>query len=212
MTRSLAALDVLSLSPIMPVVVLEDAALAGPLARALLAGGLKTLEIALRTPASIDAIRVAVAEAPDLVVGAGTVLNEADLNLAIAAGARYALSPGATPSLLQAALRAPIPLVPGVASASEIMIGHEHGYTCFKFFPAESLGGPAALKQLGAPLANARFCPTGGIGPDAVANYLALENVMCVGGSWVAPADKIKARDWTAIEALARQAASFARR
>lgn len=210
MTKTLEAHEVLALSPVMPVVVLEDAALAGPLARALLAGGLRTLEIALRTPASLDAIRVASAEAPDLVVGAGTVLNEADLNAAIAAGARYALSPGATPSLLQAALRAPIPLVPGVASASEIMLGHELGYSSFKFFPAESLGGPAALKQLGAPLANARFCPTGGIGPEAVAKYLALENVMCVGGSWVAPADKIRARDWAGITALARQAAGFA--
>lgn len=195
----------------MPVVTLEDASLAGPLARALLAGGIKTLEIALRTPAALEAIRIAAAEAPELVVGAGTVLNEADLNAAIKAGARYALSPGATPHLLQAARAAPIPLAPGVASASEIMLGQEHGYTCFKFFPAETLGGPAALKQLGAPLAAARFCPTGGIGPEKIAAYLALPNVLCVGGSWVAPPEKVRARDWAGIEALARQAAAFNR-
>jgi 2-dehydro-3-deoxyphosphogluconate aldolase/(4S)-4-hydroxy-2-oxoglutarate aldolase len=212
MTRSLEAEDVFALSPVMPVVTLEDAALAGPLARALLAGGIKTLEVALRTPAALEAIRVATAEAPELVVGAGTVLNEADLEAAIKAGARYALSPGATASLLRAGRDAPIPLAPGIATASEIMLGLEHGYTGFKFFPAATLGGPEALKQLGAPLAKARFCPTGGIGPDAVSKYLALPNVLCVGGSWVAPADKIAARDWVAIEKLARQAASFARR
>ena len=211
MTRMLEALDVFALSPVMPVVTLEDAALAGPLARALLAGGIRTLEIALRTPASLEAIRVAVAEAPDLVVGAGTVLNEADLAAAIAAGARYALSPGATIPLLKAGLTSPIPLVPGVATASEIMQGFEQGYSAFKFFPAATMGGVDALKQLGAPLPKARFCPTGGIGADAVAKYLALPNVVCVGGSWVAPEAKIVARDWAAIEANARQAASFAR-
>lgn len=211
MTRTLEALDVFALSPVMPVVTLEDAALAAPLAKALLAGGIKTLEIALRTPASLEAIRVAAAEAPDLVVGAGTVLNEADLAAAIAAGARYALSPGATPALLKAGAGSPIPLVPGVATASEIMLGFEHGYSAFKFFPAATMGGADALKQLGPPLAKARFCPTGGIGADAVAKYLALPNVVCVGGSWVAPADKIAARDWGAIEANARRAASFAR-
>ncbi|GAM97061.1 4-hydroxy-2-oxoglutarate aldolase [alpha proteobacterium U9-1i] len=211
MMRALEAKDVFALSPVMPVVTLENAASAGPLARALLAGGIKTLEIALRTPASLDAIRVAAAEAPELVVGAGTVLTEADLEAAIEAGARYALSPGATPALLRAGRGAPIPLAPGIATASEIMLGYEHGYTCFKFFPAEALGGPSALKQLGAPLASARFCPTGGIGPEAVSKYLALPNVVCVGGSWVAPADKIAAGDWAAIESLARKAASFAR-
>lgn len=211
MTRSLEALDVFALSPVMPVVTLEDAALAGPLAKALLAGGIKTLEIALRTPASLEAIRVATAEAPDLVVGAGTVLSEADLTAAIKAGARYALSPGATPTLLRAGRDAPIPLVPGVATASEIMIGFEHGYSAFKFFPAATMGGVDALKQLGAPLAKARFCPTGGIGADDVARYLALKNVVCVGGSWVAPEGKIASGDWAAIEANARRAASFAR-
>ena len=211
MISSLQADEVLRLSPVMAVVTLEDAALAAPLARALVRGGLKTLEIALRTPAALEAIRVAAAAAPELAVGAGTVLNEADLTAAIKAGARYALSPGATPALLQAALRAPIPLIPGVATASEIMAGLEHGYDCFKFFPAAQLGGTGALKALGAPLARARFCPTGGIGADAVAAYLALANVLCVGGSWVAPADKIKAGDWAGIETLARQAAGFAK-
>lgn len=209
MSRKLNPEDVLSLTPVLPVAALEDAESAAPLARALLAGGVGSLEITLRTPAALDAIRTAFAAAPDLVVGAGTVLSEEDLHAAAEAGARYALSPGATPKLLKAARRGPIPLIPGVASASEIMRGLELGYTCFKFFPAEQLGGVAALKALGAPLPAARFCPTGGIGPDKTAAYLALPNVLCVGGSWMAPADKIKAGDWAGIEALARQAAAM---
>ena len=209
MPRKLDAEDVLALTPVLPVAVLEDAGSAGPLARALLAGGIGSIEITLRTQAALDAIRAAVQAAPELVVGAGTVLTEEDLHAAAEAGARYALSPGATPKLLKAALRGPIPLIPGCASASEIMRGLELGYTCFKFFPAEQLGGIAALKALGAPLPRARFCPTGGIGPDKAAAYLALPNVLCVGGSWVAPAEMIKAGDWAGIEANARRAAGL---
>lgn len=209
MPEKLRAEDALRLTPVLPVAVLGDANTAGPLARALLAGGVRSIEIALRTRAALDAIRVAAQAAPELVVGAGTVLSAADLDAAAAAGARYALSPGATPELLRAGLRGPIPLIPGVASASEIMLGLELGYACFKFFPAEQLGGVAALKALGAPLAAARFCPTGGIGPEKARAYLALGNVLCVGGSWVAPADKIAAGDWAGIEALARQAAAM---
>ncbi len=206
---SLTPDQALALAPVLPVVVLDDANDAAPLARALIAGGIRTLEITLRTPAALDAIRAAAAAAPELIVGAGTVLTEDDIVAAADAGARYALSPGATPALLRAGRDAPIPLIPGVATASEVMQGLALGYRCFKFFPAEQLGGPAALKALAAPLPTARFCPTGGIGPDQVASYLALENVLCVGGSWVAPSDKIKAKDWPAIEALARKAASF---
>ncbi len=209
MPRLLIPEEVLALSPVMPVVVLEDAEAAAPLARALLAGGLKTIEITLRTPAALDAIREAARAAPELIVGAGTVLGEDDLAAAAEAGARYALSPGATPALLRAGRDAPIPLIPGAATASEIMTGLALGYRCFKFFPAENLGGPAALKALGAPLLAARFCPAGGIGPDKIAAYLALDNVLCVGGSWIAPADKIKAGDWDGIEVLARQAAGL---
>lgn len=209
MPEKLHAEDALGLTPVLPVAVLADANAAGPLARALFAGGVRSIEIALRTPAALDAIRVAAQAAPELVVGAGTVLCAADLEAAAAAGARYALSPGATPELLRAGLRGPIPLIPGVASASEIMLGLELGYACFKFFPAEQLGGVAALKAIGAPLVAARFCPTGGIGPEKARAYLALGNVLCVGGSWVAPADKIAAGDWAGIEALARQAAAM---
>jgi 2-dehydro-3-deoxyphosphogluconate aldolase/(4S)-4-hydroxy-2-oxoglutarate aldolase len=201
--------DVLALSPVLPVIVIEDAAWAAPLARALVAGGVRTAEITLRTSAAFEAIRTIAREAPDLVVGAGTVLNETDLLNAAAAGARYAISPGATPALLNVGASGPIPLIPGIATASELMTGLEHGYSCFKFFPAERLGGAAALKDLGAPLPTARFCPTGGIAAEKVADYLALKNVMCVGGSWVTPSDKMRAGDWAAIEALARKAASF---
>jgi 2-dehydro-3-deoxyphosphogluconate aldolase/(4S)-4-hydroxy-2-oxoglutarate aldolase len=201
--------DVLALSPVLPVIVIEDAAWAKPLARALVAGGVKTAEVTLRTPAALDAIRAMVREAPELVVGAGTVLNEADLLNAASAGARYALSPGATPALLKTGAHGPIPFIPGISTASELMLGLEHGYSCFKFFPAERLGGAAALKDLGAPLPAARFCPTGGISAEKVTDYLALKNVMCVGGSWVTPADKMREGDWAGIEALARKAASF---
>lgn len=206
---SLTPDQVLRLTPVMPVATLDDPTLAAPLAQALVAGGVRTIEITLRTPAALDAIREAAKAAPSLAVGAGTVLYEADLAAAAEAGACYALSPGATPALLRAGRMSPIPLIPGVATASELMLGLEHGYTHFKFFPAETLGGVDALKQIGAPLPLARFCPTGGIGADKAASYLALPNVLCVGGSWVAPADRIKAGDWSAIEALARRAAAL---
>lgn len=205
----LTAEAALSLTPVLPVAVLADAAAAAPLARALLAGGVRSIEITLRTPAALEAMRVAAKAAPGLVIGAGTVLSEQDLHAAAEAGAAYALSPGATPELLRAARNGPIPLVPGIATASELMLGLELGYTCFKFFPAEQLGGIAGLKALGAPLPGARFCPTGGIGRDQARAYLALGNVLCVGGSWVAPAQMIAAGDWAGIEALARQAAAL---
>lgn len=201
--------EALSLTPVLPVAVLEDAEKAAPLARALLAGGVRSIEIALRTESALDAIRLVCEAVPNLIVGAGTVLTEEDLHAAAEAGARYALSPGATPKLLKAGLRGPIPLIPGVATASEIMRGMALGYTHFKFFPAEQLGGVAALKALTAPLANARFCPTGGIDADKARAYLALDSVLCVGGSWVAPAAMIAAGDWNGIEMLARKAAGL---
>jgi 2-dehydro-3-deoxyphosphogluconate aldolase / (4S)-4-hydroxy-2-oxoglutarate aldolase len=211
MAKKLNPEDVLRLSPVMPVVVIDDAAHAEPLARALLAGGISTIEVTLRTPAALDAIKAIAKSTPEMIVGAGTVLSEKDLDAAIDAGARYALAPGASKKLLKAARKADIPFIPGVATSSEIMEGLDLGYHCFKFFPAENLGGAAALKAIGAPLPAARFCPTGGIGADKVVNYLALENVLCVGGSWIAPADKLKAQDWAAIETLAKQATSFRR-
>lgn len=203
---SLSAKDALTLSPVIPVVTIDDAANAAPLARALLAGGIRTIEITLRTPAALSAIEAIVREVPDMIVGAGTVLTEEDLDAVIAAGARYALSPGGTAKLMKAAAKKRFPFVPGVATASEIMRGLVHGYTCFKFFPAEQMGGVATLKALGPPLAAARFCPTGSITPEKAPAYLALGNVLCVGGSWIAPREKIAARDWSAIEATARAA------
>jgi 2-dehydro-3-deoxyphosphogluconate aldolase/(4S)-4-hydroxy-2-oxoglutarate aldolase len=203
--------EVLALAPVMPVVVINDAAHAVPMARALIAGGVRAIEITLRTEAALDAIRAIAADVPEAVVGAGTVLTPNELTAATQAGARFALSPGATPHLLAAGRKSAIPFIPGVATAGEIMVGYEHGYTCFKFFPAEQMGGIATLKGLGSALSAARFCPTGGIGPDMVAKYLALPNVICVGGSWVTPADKMAARDWDAITALARQAAGYAK-
>lgn len=211
MSKKLEAEEVLALSPVMPVVVLDDAACAEPLARVLLASGIRTIEITLRTPAALDAIRAVAKAAPEMIVGAGTVLSIDDLEAAIEAGARYALSPGGTPKLLKAARNASIPFIPGVATSSEIMRGLDLGYRCFKFFPAEQMGGVAALKALAGPLPNALFCPTGGVTPEKAASYLALANVRCVGGSWIAPADKIKAGDWAGIETLAKQAASFKR-
>jgi len=209
MSEPLLPEDVLRLSPVMPVVVIDDAANAVPLARALLAGGIKTIEITLRTPAALDAIRAIAQDAPQMIVGAGTVLTADDLTAAIEAGAKYALSPGGTPKLMKAARKAAIPFIPGIATSSEIQRGLERGYRCFKFFPAEQLGGPSALKALAGPFPGVRFCPTGSITREKAPLYLGLDNVLCVGGSWIAPADKIKAGDWAAIEATARQAATL---
>lgn len=209
MTGTLLAKDALTLSPVIPVVTLDRVDDAVPLARALLAGGLRTIEITLRTPAAPEAIRAVSQEAPEMIAGAGTVLNGRDLETAVAAGARYALSPGATPDLLHAAKDAAIPFIPGIATASEVMLGLDLGYTYFKFFPAEQLGGVAALKGIGAPLAAARFCPTGAITEEKAPAYLALTNVLCVGGSWIASNELIKARNWAAIEANARRAAAL---
>lgn len=209
MTDKLLPEDVLRLSPVMPVVVIDDIGHAEPLARVLLASGIKTIEVTLRTPAALDAIRAIAKSAPDMIVGAGTVLTADDLNAAIDAGARYALSPGGTSKLLKAARKASIPFIPGVATSSEIMRGRELGYRCFKFFPAEQLGGVNALKAQAGPLPDIRFCPTGSITPEKAPAYLALDNVLCVGGSWIAPADKIRSGDWAAIEAAAKQAAAL---
>lgn len=205
----LSADDVLKLSPVIPVVVIEDAAQAEPLARVLLSSGIRTVEVTLRTDAALDAIRAIAQSAPEMIVGAGTVLTEDDLNAAIEAGARYALSPGGTPKLMKAARDAKIPFIPGVATSSEIMRGLDLGYTHFKFFPAEQMGGVAALRAQYGPLPSAKFCPTGGITPEKASAYLALPNVLCVGGSWIAPTDKIKAQDWAAIENAAKQAAAL---
>ncbi len=206
---SLADIErILRLSPVMPVVVIEEPALAPDLARALLRGGLRVIEVTLRTPAALDAIEAIARAVPDIAVGAGTVLKVEELRAAANAGATFAISPGATPELLEAGVHAPIPYLPAVASASELMQGLAHGYHCFKFFPAGPAGGPAMLKAFAGPFPQARFCPTGGITPETVGTYLKLPNVLCAGGSWLAPADALAARDWQRIESLAATAAA----
>jgi len=211
MSEALTADSVMRLTPVLPVVTIDDAGKAVELARVLLASGVSTIEITLRTPAALDAIRAIAANAPEMIVGAGTVLSADDLDAAIDAGARYALSPGGTPKLMKAARKRAIPFIPGVATASEIQRGLELGYTHFKLFPAEQLGGIAALKALAGPLPHARFCPTGGVTTEKAPAYLALPNVLCVGGSWIAPADKINSGDWAGIEAAAKAAATLKR-
>ncbi|MEV7125657.1 bifunctional 4-hydroxy-2-oxoglutarate aldolase/2-dehydro-3-deoxy-phosphogluconate aldolase [Streptomyces sp. NPDC093260] len=203
--------SVLDLAPVVPVVVLDDVALAVPLARALVAGGLPAIEVTLRTPAAPEAIRAIAAEVPEAVVGAGTVLTPAQVTRCVSAGARFLVSPGWTDTLLAAMTESGAPFLPGVSTASEVVALLERGVREMKFFPAQAAGGTAYLKSLAAPLPQARFCPTGGIGPDTAPDYLALPNVGCVGGSWMVPADALAARDWARIERLAREAAALRR-
>jgi 2-dehydro-3-deoxyphosphogluconate aldolase/(4S)-4-hydroxy-2-oxoglutarate aldolase len=207
---SARTLEMCRLAPVIPVLVVKDAEVAAPLARALVAGGLPVLEVTLRTPAALEVIR-AMAGVEGGVVGAGTVLTEADVVAAKEAGAQFAVSPGATDALCAACEKHDLPLLPGAATATEIMRLMERGYTTAKFFPAEAAGGAKALKALGAPLPQVTFCPTGGVSPGNAADYLSLPNTACVGGSWVAPADKVAAGDWEGIEALAREAAALPR-
>jgi len=195
--------------PVIPVVLIDDAANAVPLARALLAGGLSVIEITLRTPAAIDAIAAIAAEVEGAIVGAGTVLDQAQFAAAARAGARFAVSPGVTDRLLDAAAGSDMPLLPGIATASEAMRLIERGYGFAKFFPAEPAGGSAFLAALASPLPQLRFCPTGGVTPQSAPLYLALSNVVCVGGSWMAPRERIKAHDWRTITEASRAAAGL---
>ncbi|SDD32351.1 bifunctional 4-hydroxy-2-oxoglutarate aldolase/2-dehydro-3-deoxy-phosphogluconate aldolase [Ruegeria marina] len=198
------------LAPIVPVLVIEDAEHARPLAEALVAGGLPALEVTLRTPAALEAIR-RMAEVPGGVVGAGTLVTPEDVRAARAAGARFGVSPGATERLIAACEDEGLPLLPGAATASEAMRLLELGYDMLKFFPAEASGGAPALKAIGAPLPQISFCPTGGVSPSNAESYLSLANVICAGGSWVAPRDLVQAGDWAGIESLARDAAQLRR-
>ncbi|MFK0167898.1 bifunctional 4-hydroxy-2-oxoglutarate aldolase/2-dehydro-3-deoxy-phosphogluconate aldolase [Streptomyces sp. NPDC090306] len=204
--------SVLDLAPVVPVVVVEDAAHAVPLARALVAGGLPAIEVTLRTPAALDAIRAVAAEVPGAVVGAGTVITPEQVAQCVDAGARFLVSPGWTDALLAAMRASGVPFLPGVSTTSEVVALLEHGVRDMKFFPAQAAGGTAYLASLAAPLPQARFCPTGGIGPGNVTEYLALPNVGCVGGSWMVPGDAVAAGDWARIERLARGAATLAAR
>lgn len=199
---------ILRLSPVMPVVIIEQAELAPELARAFVRGGIRVVEITLRTPAALAAIEAIARQVPEIAVGAGTVLSAEDLRAAVSAGATFAISPGAIPALLSAAASASIPYLPAVATASDLMRGLAAGYHCFKFFPAGPAGGPAMLKAFGGPFPQARFCPTGGITQESVKSYLDLPNVLCAGGSWLSPPDALAARDWKRIEALASRAAA----
>ncbi|PIM73031.1 keto-deoxy-phosphogluconate aldolase [Streptomyces sp. JV178] len=201
--------SVLDLAPVVPVVVIEDASDAVPLARALVAGGLPAIEVTLRTPAGLDAIRAIAGAVPDAVVGAGTVVTPEQVTAAVRAGARFLVSPGWTDALLTAMQASGVPFLPGVSTTSEVVALLERGVTEMKFFPAQAAGGTAYLKSLAGPLPRARFCPTGGIGPDNAPEYLSLPNVGCVGGTWMLPADAIAARDWGRIETLARGAAAL---
>ncbi|MFH9126236.1 bifunctional 4-hydroxy-2-oxoglutarate aldolase/2-dehydro-3-deoxy-phosphogluconate aldolase [Streptomyces griseoaurantiacus] len=203
--------SVLDLAPVLPVVVVDDAAEAVPLARALVAGGLPAIEVTLRTPAALDAIRTMAEAVPDAVVGAGTVLTPAQVTRCVEAGARFLVSPGWTETLLAAMTASGVPFLPGVSTASEVVALLERGVTEMKFFPAEAAGGTAYLKSLAGPLPGVRFCPTGGIGPGTAPAYLALPNVGCVGGSWMVPADAVAAGDWARVERLAREAAALRR-
>ncbi len=198
--------DILRRAPVIPVVTLEDAGDAQELARAFVRAGIRTIELTLRTPAGLHAIAAISREIPELIVGAGTVRTAADREAAAAAGAAFAVSPGCTASLLEAARDASIPFLPGVATASELLLGASFGYRCFKFFPASTSGGPDAIRALSAPFPEARFCPTGGITLESAPAYLALPAVVCVGASWLAPAEALRAREWNRIEMLAREA------
>jgi 2-dehydro-3-deoxyphosphogluconate aldolase/(4S)-4-hydroxy-2-oxoglutarate aldolase len=202
----------LRLAPVVPVVIIDDAKAAVPMARALVAGGIPAIEVTLRTPAALDAIRAIAAEVEGAVVGVGTVLTSQDLENARQAGAKFAVSPGVSPKLLAAADDSDLPLLPGVATASEAMNLLERGYRHLKFFPAVPAGGHKLLGAWASPLPQIRFCPTGGISLASAPDFLSLPNVMCVGGSWLTPADKLKAGDWAGIEVLAREAAALKRR
>ena len=204
--KTQALISILRLQPVVPVLVIKDLAHAVPLARALVAGGLKAIEITLRTPVALEAIRAVADEVDGAVPGAGTVLNARQYHQAVEAGSQFIVSPGTTQELLDVARKSPVPMLPGAATPSEVMALREEGYEVLKFFPAEQAGGAAYLKSLSSPLAGTLFCPTGGITPDNARDYLSLANVICVGGSWVAPTALVEAGDWDGITDLAREA------
>ena len=206
--QSRLAAEICRLAPVVPVLVLDDLSHAKPLAQALVKGGLPALEVTLRTACALDAIR-AMSEVPGGVVGAGTLLTPADVKAAKAAGAKFGVSPGATERLLDACAEYELPLLPGAATASEIMALLEKGYTVQKFFPAEQAGGAPYLKSIGSPIPQVSFCPTGGISLKNAKDYLGLKNILCVGGSWVAPKDAMLAGDWAAITKLAVEACTL---
>jgi 2-dehydro-3-deoxyphosphogluconate aldolase / (4S)-4-hydroxy-2-oxoglutarate aldolase len=205
------ARGLLSRVPVVPVVVVDDPAHAVPVARALVAGGLPVIELTLRTPVALDAIRAIADEVPEILVGAGTVVAPGQAKEAADAGARFLVSPGTTPALLDAMAGTGLPFLPGTATVSEVLAVLEAGFTEMKFFPAEASGGAPFLKSIASPVPAARFCPTGGITAATASSYLALPNVGCVGGSWLTPADALAAGDWARVERLAAEAAALRR-
>ncbi|MEV0162273.1 bifunctional 4-hydroxy-2-oxoglutarate aldolase/2-dehydro-3-deoxy-phosphogluconate aldolase [Nonomuraea fuscirosea] len=202
-------MSLLDLAPVIPVVVIDDVETAVPLARALVAGGLPAIEVTLRTPAAREAIARIAAEVPEATVGAGTVRTADDISASVAAGARFLVSPGTTPSLVEALEASGVPFLPGAVTVSEAMALAERGIKELKFFPAEAAGGVTYLKSLGGPLPDVRFCPTGGIRVETAPDYLALPNVGCVGGTWLTPADALASGDWARVEKLAAEAAAL---
>ena len=211
MAAKLSALQVMQDAPVIPVIVLHERAHAVPMARALVAGGIRMLEVTLRTPQALEALRAIAAEVPEAVVGAGTVRSAQDARAAAQAGARFAVSPGYTRNLSHACAGEGLCLLPGVATGSEILQAQEDGHSELKFFPAVQAGGAAMLKAWAGPFFDVRFCPTGGITPANAGEFLSLPNVACVGGSWLVPADALARGDWARIEALAREAAALPR-
>ena len=204
--------DILESGPVIPVIVIDEAEKAVALAEALLEAGIRVLEITLRTEAAIEAISAISGSLPEALVGAGTVLQREGLMAVADAGGLFAISPGLTPGLLDAASEAPIPLIPGISTVSELMTGLERGLRSFKFFPAEAAGGIRMLKAISGPFPQARFCPTGGIFEGNYRDYLALENVVCVGGSWICPRELIEQGEWKKITELAKRALALAQK
>jgi 2-dehydro-3-deoxyphosphogluconate aldolase/(4S)-4-hydroxy-2-oxoglutarate aldolase len=200
--------SILSLAPVIPVIILDDVSQARPLAEALVAGGLPILEVTLRTPNALK-VMAEMAKVTGAIVGSGTVRNATHMQQSVDAGCRFMVSPGISPRILDAADDIGIPLLPGIGTPSEAMTASERGYSFLKFFPAEALGGAPVLKAFASPLPDITFCPTGGIDPVKARSYLALANVICVGGSWVMPADALAAGDFKRIEALAREASAL---
>jgi len=211
LNKQLTALEVMRDAPVIPVIVLNDVTHAVPLARALVAGGIRMLEVTLRTPQALQCIEGIAKAVPEAVVGAGTIRSAADAQASALAGARFGVSPGYTRSIGKACHDIGLPLLPGVATGSEILLAQEDGYEQVKFFPALQAGGLAMLKAWQGPFGDVQFCPTGGIHAGNAAEFLALSNVACVGGSWIVPGDAIAAGDWGRIEQLAREASQLAR-
>lgn len=206
----MSAEQVMTAGPVVPVIVINKIEQAVPLAKALVAGGVRVLEVTLRTSCAVEAIRAIAKEVPEAIVGAGTVLNPQQLADVVEAGAQFAISPGLTDELLKAVTEGDIPLIPGISTVSELMLGMSYGLREFKFFPAEANGGVKALQAIGGPFSQVRFCPTGGITPNNYRDYLALKSVLCIGGSWLVPADALEKGDYARITELAKQAVAGA--